>query len=47
MAAPILPMLKCSIVYNLHNFPPILVKFVTKFIVGNVHGGMGAAILNI
>ena len=33
MAAPIPPMLKYSIVYNLLNFPPILIKFVSKFIV--------------
>ena len=33
MAAPIPPMLKYSIVYNLFNFPPILIKFVSKFIV--------------
>ena len=31
MAAPIPPMLKYSIVYNLLNFPPILIKFVSKF----------------
>ena len=36
MAAPILPMLKYSIVYNLLNFPPILIKFVSKFIVCKV-----------
>ena len=33
MAAPIPPMLTYLIVYNLFNFPPILVKFVSKFIV--------------
>ena len=33
MAAPILPMLKYSIVYNIHTFPPILIKFVSKVIV--------------
>ena len=33
MAAPIPPMLKYSIVYNLINFPLILIKFVSKFIV--------------
>ena len=36
MAAPIPPMLKYSIVYNLLNFPPILIKFVSKFIVCKV-----------
>ena len=36
MAAPILPMLKYSIVYNLLIFPPILIKFVSKFIVCKV-----------
>ena len=36
MAAPIPPMLKYSIVYNLLSFPPILIKFVTKFIVCKV-----------
>ena len=29
-------MLKISIVYNLFNFPPILIKFVSKFMVCNV-----------
>ena len=33
MVAPIAPMLKYSIVYNLLNFPPILIKFVSKFFV--------------
>ena len=33
MAAPIPPVLKYSIVYNLLNFPPILDKFVSEFIV--------------
>ena len=33
MAAPIQPMLKHSIVYNLINFPPIMIKSVSKFIV--------------
>ena len=33
MVAPILPVLKYSIAYNLLNFPPILIKFVSKFIV--------------
>ena len=36
MAAPIQPVLKYSIVYNLLNFPPILIKFVSKFIVCKV-----------
>ena len=36
MAAPIPPMLKYSIVYNLLNFPPTLIKFVSKFIVCEV-----------
>ena len=36
MVAPIPPMLKYSIVYNLLNFPPILIKFVSKFIVCKV-----------
>ena len=36
MAAPIPPMLKYSIVYNLLNFQPILIKFVSKFIVFKV-----------
>ena len=27
------PKLKYSVVYNLTNFPPILIKFVSKFIV--------------
>ena len=36
MAAPIPPMLKYSIVYNLLSFPPILIKFVPKFIVCKV-----------
>ena len=36
MAAPIPPMLKYSIVYNLLNFPPILIKFMSKFIVCKV-----------
>ena len=36
MAAPIPPMLKYSVVYNLLNFPPILIKFVSKFIVCKV-----------
>ena len=36
MAAPIPPMLKYSIVYNLLNFPPILIKFVSKSIVCKV-----------
>ena len=36
MAAPIPPMLKYSIVYNLLNFPPILIKFVSKFFVWEV-----------
>ena len=30
MAAPILPMLNYSIVYNLLIFPPILIKFVSN-----------------
>ena len=33
MAAPIPPVLKYLIVYNLLNFPPILIKFVSIFIV--------------
>ena len=36
MAAPISPMLKYSIVYNLLYFPPILIKFVSKFILCKV-----------
>ena len=36
MEVPIPPMLKYSIVYNLLNFPPILIKFVSKFIVCKV-----------
>ena len=36
MAAPISPMLKYSIVYNLLNFPPILIKIMSKFIVYKV-----------
>ena len=36
MVAPIPPMLKYSIVYNLLNFPQILIKFVSKFIVCNI-----------
>ena len=36
MAAPISPMLKYLIVYNLLIFPPILIKFVSKFIVCKV-----------
>ena len=36
MAAPIPPMLKYSVVYNLLNFPPILIKYVSKFIVCKV-----------
>ena len=36
MAAPIPPMLKYSTVYNLLNFPPILIKFESKFIVCKV-----------
>ena len=36
MAAPIPPMLKYSIVYNLFIFPPIFIKFVSKFIVCKV-----------
>ena len=36
MAAPIPPMLKCSVVYSLLNFPPILIRFVSKFIVCKV-----------
>ena len=36
MVAPILLMLKYSIAYNLLNFPPILIKFVLKFIVCKV-----------
>ena len=37
MVAPIPPMLKYSIAYNLLNFPLILIKFVSKFIVCKVH----------
>ena len=33
MAVPIPQMLKYSIVYKLLNFPPILIRFVSKFIV--------------
>ena len=36
MAATIPPMLKYSIAYNLHNFPPILIKCVSKFIICKV-----------
>ena len=36
MAAPIPPMLKYSIVHNVLNSPPILIKFVLKFIVCKV-----------
>ena len=36
MAAPIPPMLKYSVVYNSLNFLPILIKFVSKFIVCKV-----------
>ena len=36
MVAPIPPMLKYSIIYNLLNFPPILIKFVSEFIVCKV-----------
>ena len=36
MVSPIPPMLKYSVVYNLLNFPPILIKFVSKFIVCEV-----------
>ena len=36
MVAPIPPMLKYSIVYSLLNFQPILIKFVSKFIVCKV-----------
>ena len=36
MAASIPPMLKYSIVHNLLNFPPILIKFVSKIIVCKV-----------
>ena len=36
MAAPIPLMLKYSIVYNLLDFPPILIKFVSKLIVCKV-----------
>ena len=36
MAALIPPILKYSIVYNLLNFPPILIKFVSEFIVCQV-----------
>ena len=36
MAVPIPPMLKYSIVHNFLNSPPILIKFVSKFIVGKV-----------
>ena len=36
MVAPIPPMLKYSIVYNLLNFPPILIKFMSRFILRKV-----------
>ena len=36
MPTPILPMFIYSTVYNLLNFPPILIKFVSKFIVCKV-----------
>ena len=36
MAAPIPPMLKYSVVLNFLNSPPILIKFVSKFMVCNV-----------
>ena len=36
MVAPIPPMLKYSIVYNLLNFPLILIKIVSEFIVCKV-----------
>ena len=36
MAAPIPPLLKYSIVYNLLNFPPMLIKFMPTFIVWKV-----------
>ena len=36
MAAPIPPILKCLIVHNFLNFPPILFKFVSKFMVCKV-----------
>ena len=36
MAAPIPPMLKYSVVYNLLNCPPIVIKFESKFIVCKV-----------
>ena len=36
MAAPILSMLKYSIVHNCLNSPPILIKFVSKFMVCKV-----------
>ena len=36
MAAPIPPMLTYSLVYKLLNFPPILIKFVSKYIVCKV-----------
>ena len=36
MGSPIPPVFKYSIVYNLLNFPPILIKFESKFIVCKV-----------
>ena len=36
MVTPIPPIFKYSIVYNSLNFPPILIKFVSKFIVCKV-----------
>ena len=36
MATPIPPMLKYSVVHNCLNSPPILIKFVSKFIVCKV-----------
>ena len=36
MAAPIPPMLEYSIVYNVLNFLPTLIKFVSEFIVCKV-----------
>ena len=36
MAAPIPPMLKYSIAHNFLNSPPILIKFVSKFMVCKV-----------
>ena len=36
MAAPIPPMLKYSVVYNLLNCPPIVIKFESKLIVCKV-----------